>query len=102
MRLGPSFEIHEACAHPFLRAVEACQHGRAMHIEADALHDDAGKKAEAYEIGRDQADDHNTATPPPHRDTRMARARVAISVSPSAANACATRSMPSLERAPRA
>ena len=97
-----SLEVHEACVEPLVGGCELRQHGGAMRAESNAFDTDTREEAEAGQVKAPEADDHRERARGPHRDTRIARARVAISVSPMAPNACAAPSMPSCERSLRA
>ena len=102
MSLHPVFEVHQARVEALLGGGQALQHGGATGVEPHALDQHTREEPDAGEIEADDADDHGEPMPAPHRDTRMARERAAISVSPMAANACATLSIPSGERSLRA
>lgn len=97
-----SLEVHQACVEPLVGGGELRQHGGAMRVESNAFDADTREEADAGQVEAPEADDHRERVREPHRDTRIARARVAISVSPMAANACAAPSMPSCERSLRA
>lgn len=90
-------EVHEPGAQALLRHRDACQHRGSLRVEPDTLEEHAGEDAHGDGIEPESDPEHPPA--PAHRRTVMVRTIAAVSASPRAANATATRSMPSGDRA---
>jgi hypothetical protein len=92
--LGAPLQVHEVGVQPALGGGEAGEHRGALHVEPHALQQHAGEDAQPAEVEATETEQDHPPDATHHGAPPMARARAAISVSPRAANARATRSMP--------